>query len=315
MRKLFIDANIYLGFYNTNAPEFKRLLKSLVEVAEKIIVTQQIVDEVCRNKLNVFKDSISNYIEQSTVHSLRLPEHLDNAEDKKLNAWNKKREKELANIKESNEELKTILKNIFEAIGKSTDTVSNELLTIFRQPLNASKEAFQKAVQRKQIGNPPGKPNDPLGDQLSWEILLEHLEGVTELYIVTNDTDYTSSYNDLTLLNPVLYNDLIKLKPDLIVHVFRKLSLALKAFNQQEPIKALPAEKELSKIVIEEPELQLNPYGARIEFAFNPETCPYCHTKGSLIDIGYQRSLFGGVTQQYHCQNCKRTIDSGINFE
>ena len=37
MRKLFIAANIHLEFYNSNKPEFRKLLVNLLEIYDKIL--------------------------------------------------------------------------------------------------------------------------------------------------------------------------------------------------------------------------------------------------------------------------------------
>ncbi|GAA6769767.1 hypothetical protein [Flavobacterium sp. CGRL2] len=77
MNILYIDANIFLGFYNSNKPEFKKLLNSVIEVKQKIFFTEQFKNEIDRNKLNIFKHSIDNYIRQISITDISLPEHLD----------------------------------------------------------------------------------------------------------------------------------------------------------------------------------------------------------------------------------------------
>lgn len=88
MRKLFIDSNIYLGFINSNRQDFKKLLASLVELKEKMFITHQIIDEVNRNKLKLFSDSLENYIRGSNFNKISLPEHLDNDENTTIVNWN-----------------------------------------------------------------------------------------------------------------------------------------------------------------------------------------------------------------------------------
>ena len=77
---IFIDANIYLEFYNSNRPEFKKLLKSLVELKDEILVTSKVVDEVYRNKLSVFGTSVSNTLANVSYKAVTLPSHLDSVD-------------------------------------------------------------------------------------------------------------------------------------------------------------------------------------------------------------------------------------------
>ena len=61
MKKIFIDANIYLSFFDNSKPELKKLLDSLVEIKNSLFIGSQIVDEVNRNKLNVAQRSLFNH--------------------------------------------------------------------------------------------------------------------------------------------------------------------------------------------------------------------------------------------------------------
>ncbi len=89
---IFIDANVYLRFYDTSSRKFKSLLKSIVEIREKIFITDQIRDEVNRNKLQVAINSFSANFKELGIKKRPLPEHFDEYFDKKLSKWNKKRD-------------------------------------------------------------------------------------------------------------------------------------------------------------------------------------------------------------------------------
>ncbi len=45
---IFIDANIYLRFYDTSSSKLKLMLKSIVDLRDKIFVTEQIRNEVSK---------------------------------------------------------------------------------------------------------------------------------------------------------------------------------------------------------------------------------------------------------------------------
>jgi len=50
---------------------------------------------------------------------------------------------------------------------------------------------YLKALKRRNSGNPPGKSTS-LGDQISWECLLEVVPANTDLHIVSQDGDFSS---------------------------------------------------------------------------------------------------------------------------
>ncbi|CAN1573482.1 PIN domain (DUF4935) [Flavobacteriaceae bacterium] len=75
MKILFIDANIYLRFFDSNQKEFKKLLEELLKIKSNLFITNQIVNEIERNKLSVFEKSINNYKNKINIENVFLPEH------------------------------------------------------------------------------------------------------------------------------------------------------------------------------------------------------------------------------------------------
>ncbi|SHH42640.1 PIN-like domain-containing protein [Flavobacterium defluvii] len=252
MNILYIDANIFLGFYNSNRPEFKKLLNSIIEVKDKIFFTEQFKYEIDRNKLNVFKQSIDNYTKQVSLVNTILPEHLDKDHSSKLISWNNSRKELEIQIKESNNKLLEILNETLQNVSSSEDNVSKALSSLYKKSRKPSIDNLNKARLRKEIGNPPGKKSDPLGDQLSWEMLLNIAENINRIWIISKDQDYYTENKDVLYLNPILKNDLIQLNPTIEIKVFNKLSEALKDFNDLESIKSIPSKNELELISISE---------------------------------------------------------------
>lgn len=267
MKKLiYIDANIFLRFYDSNAKEFKKLLRTLLEIKEDIFITNQIVNEIDRNKLDVCLQSINGYNKLFSLGNITLPEHLD---ENKFALWNKETKKIHADFKKQRAELKKITSAILNDISHSSDEVSLGFTPIFNLSKEANIDIISKARYRKEIGNPPGKFNDPLGDQISWEQLLENLREIDSLFIVTNDQDYLTEYENSYYLNPFLTQELLEIRPKLKIRIFKKLSEALKAFNDPfgNKIKSLPTDKILTTISEEEEDL-------RIEL--RKTICPFC---------------------------------------
>jgi hypothetical protein len=71
---LFIDSNKYLDLYRLD--KGKKLLAPLGEQIEYIFVTQQVVDEVQRNKILVAADFLRNKSKELKLPTFNLPDHL-----------------------------------------------------------------------------------------------------------------------------------------------------------------------------------------------------------------------------------------------
>ncbi|MCX2573657.1 hypothetical protein [Pedobacter sandarakinus] len=157
-----------------------------------------------------------------------LPSHLDEVDSTLIKSWNEDRKKIELQIDKNLRQLRLMYADLFSSISSSSDVVSNELTKLFTSALHFDEELYDKALVRKQLGNPHGKPKDNMGDQISWEILLSKVPSVVELIIITRDTDYYTQYNDSCYLNPQLHKELLTANKGLHIKCFNKLSDALK---------------------------------------------------------------------------------------
>jgi hypothetical protein len=102
---------------------------------------------------------------------------------------------------------------------------------------NAASETLsqlERARLRKERGQGPGKKNDPLGDQISWEQLLDHVEGTGSVWIVSRDGDYTIPVGDSVYLQPALYRELSRMNGVTSIACFRFLAMFFEAFNKSD---------------------------------------------------------------------------------
>jgi len=259
---IFIDANMYLRFYDTSSRQLKVLLKFITDIKENIFVTEQIRDEVNRNKLEVAKNSFSANFKELGIKKRTLPEHFDKHYDKKLSKWNRNRTKIIDQENTSIKEYSEIVSGILMSIMQSTDNVSVELEKVFNLSKSPSKAEIISARIRKELGNPPGKFGDPLGDQLTWEQFLTIYDN-QEVWIITNDNDFFSKYEKGLYLNPFLYNELknrIDNNPPKI-YLFKSLSGWVDDFRAKTDcqLKTLPSKEEMKQIIIEEAEVHMHP--------------------------------------------------------
>lgn len=254
MKKVFIDANIYLNFFDSNKPELKKLLDSLLEIKDSLFIGSQIVNEVNRNKLDVAQRSLFNHFKDlSNIKKINLPEHLE-LESENLRNWNKQNNEIHERQRDLKKELEELIHNMLGEIMCSVDKVSQTFNLLFENAVDASEQEIQAARYRREIGNPPGKPNDPLGDQISWEQFKSHSSSSESIWIVTKDSDYYTAFQGKRYLNSLLYNELTTANvASPSIFCFESLADGLRHFNENssEKIEKLPTEDEL-KIITEE---------------------------------------------------------------
>src|SRR2546422_132225 len=176
---VFIDTNQYLYFYGVS--KGKKLLDTLKEQKDYIFVTTQVVDEVQRNKLSVTAQFLSQELEKLTVRGIDVPDHLlDISGETAAKLRDKLRDNDQRS-KEIKDALKDAAVRTLQLISQSEDEVSKALAAVFNKAVPHTPEEIQRARERQERGNPPGKKSDPLRDQLSWEQLLNYCRGKSKL--------------------------------------------------------------------------------------------------------------------------------------
>jgi hypothetical protein len=244
---LFIDANQYLDLFGLVAG--KKLLGFLEEQKQHIFVSKQIGAEVLRRKLDCARMFFSRFFEELATLKIPIPDHLLGITDEKT--------EEFRGILKAAERVRTELIGIsvegLSKISQSEDDVSKQLKMLFEKAVMPTQEEIERARERKERGNPPGKSNDPLGDQITWEQLLTccHTNKVRKVWIISRDQDYVVTYHNSVLLNPFLRNDLAeKCGNELEVYCFSDLLRGIKDFANNAGVtsKKLPSEEEAAVI-------------------------------------------------------------------
>lgn len=249
---LFIDANQYLDLFRI--AEGRRLLGPLEEQRAHIFLCKQIVDEVSRNKLGCAQKFLVDMLKNMKVQG-SVPDHLLGISDDDV--------KRLRTVfSESDKARAEVLKFCEEALDKisrSADDVSKRLEALFKDAPSPTAEELARARERRERGNPPGKPSDPLGDQIVWEQFRSYCKGkrVDRVWIVSRDQDYCIPFEKGNFLNALLYEELrTACGPSLEVRCFNNLLDGIADFGKKAGVKAkgLPEEevarirKELDKI-------------------------------------------------------------------
>jgi hypothetical protein len=244
---LFIDANQYLRLYGLVAG--KGLLDSLEEQKEHILVSAQIVDEVLRNKLRIADEFFAASLKEIQAAHSAVPDHLLGITDEKVNELRQI----IGEVRRTRTEISQLAADALALISTSQDDVSKRLEAIFQNAIKATPEEMQRARDRKEVGNPPGKPSQPLGDQITWEQLLSHCKHhkVSKLWIISRDGDFAVKSSKQVLLNPLLRRDLVTVCGDPVeIYCFDDLIDGLQHFASNAGVTAqkLPTEEEAARI-------------------------------------------------------------------
>jgi hypothetical protein len=252
---LFIDANKYLDLYRL--VKGRPILASIGQQAKHIFVTQQVVEEVKRRKVEVTADFLERHFTNLKLQTYPVHEHLfgrSEEDSKKIQSTMKKIGRQVDKL---NKDLKELAMTIMDRVSQSADEVSAVLDPIFAKAEPHEERELQRAHDRKERGNPPGKQTDPIGDQLTWEQILSRFVGKRKLWVISGDSDYGTIYEDKGYLNQLLYQELRAISSDAEAFFFRDVSTGIRHFAQTTGVDAdkLPTPQEIEEIKEEEKRL------------------------------------------------------------
>jgi PIN domain len=239
MAKLFLDANIYLSLYTTNGRAADILLNDLLQVRESVFITRQVRDEVFRNRVQKTREYLERDFtfkdHKQLLAPVYVPTHLSNNLKDRCQEWNSRYSAIENQIKALCADLKLIREGLWKEVGENGDAVTMALQPIFERAVDANGHQMDRASLRKKRGNPPGKKDDPLGDQITWEQLLDEYIRTEEWWIISDDNDFFCDFRPQKPgqreLNPILRDDLTaKGANHGSVHCFNGLQVALEHF-------------------------------------------------------------------------------------
>lgn len=183
---LFLDANIYLGFYelsNDDLEELRKLVVAVREKATKLLLPDQVRDEFYRNREAIIAKSI-NYLDRAKVDGgvPRLFQSLDEYEAMRdaLATYDAQRAALLTTARTLADDRQLHADQLIDALFGTVET------------LPRTEEVMSAARLRSEIGNPPGKAGS-LGDAINWETLLTSVPDGEDLLLVSADGDFSSA--------------------------------------------------------------------------------------------------------------------------
>jgi len=180
---IFVDTNILLGLYQLSGPDLEEL-KKIIKLSENEQITvhlpQHVSDEFWRNRERVIREALDNFAKTKAVQF--LPNIVRS--NPKANELRKA-------VDQVNSLAKTLREETATEI-KENKLVADKLVASFlKLSKPVSPQIVQKAILRKQLGNPPGKAGS-LGDAINWEWLLGQIATINDLKIISADADFES---------------------------------------------------------------------------------------------------------------------------
>ncbi len=182
---IFIDANVYLSFYEQSQDALVELAK-LAAVIKGGQATLWLPDQVKREFWKNREGSISSTMDEfgKGISLGAIPRLV--REDPEFGALTDL-------ISAANKKRAEIISRVQQAVISENTLADKEVRSLFSvaQEINTGGEIFAEAHERALRHTPPGK-QDGIGDRLSWVALLKCLPKNAELHIISADKDFAS---------------------------------------------------------------------------------------------------------------------------
>ena len=185
MINLFIDANIWLSLYDYKKDTLKEFekLNTLLNSQIRLYVSEQVYNEVLRNRDGRIKEAWDRFTQKNLQLNNAPTFCRDYSEYSDFhkqycelnNNYTKLIQKIDCDIRNHSLEADKLLTSLFNEIKKEDST----------------QDIIEMAELRSKTGNPPGK-NDSIGDAINWELLLKKVPDGEDLYLISEDGDYSS---------------------------------------------------------------------------------------------------------------------------
>ena len=195
MINLFIDSNIWLSLYHFTSDDLSQFekIKDLIGKSITLFVTQQVCDEVLRNREAKLKDAFNSF----SIPKLQYPAFCKNYDEyvKFYHDYNSL----LKQFREWKVKIDWDIEHRFLPADQTIRVIFNKVEIL---PCD---DFVEKAYTRYKKGNPPGKDNK-YGDAINWECLLSVIPEGEDLYFISADKDYRSELMDGSF-NPFLQDE------------------------------------------------------------------------------------------------------------
>ena len=187
--QLFIDTNILLSFYHFTGDDLEELKKLIVLLEQKklqLYLPSQVVNEFKRNREVKIADALKKLKDQHL--NLQFPQI---CKDYPQYVSLRELQKQYGAL---HAELLNKLTEDIRQFSLKADGIISQLFKL-AEKVPCTTALVQRARDRAQLGNPPGKEGS-LGDAVNWEALLAAVPEKAELHFITDDKDYSSPLDE-----------------------------------------------------------------------------------------------------------------------
>lgn len=182
---VFIDTNVFLSFhlYTKDDIEQLKILLELINTGKlKLFSTSQVVDEYNRNREVKLSQAIKEFNSKGSLPGIpRCMAAYEEAEHYR---------EAVEKIAKAKDQLVQMVKADAAKRTLPADLLFDQIIEK-SELIKVTDAIYINAIKRRNFGNPPGKTSS-LGDQLSWECLLYAVQKDADLYIVSQDGDFSS---------------------------------------------------------------------------------------------------------------------------
>lgn len=238
---LYLDTNIFLSFYHLTNDDIEELRKLLLLVKSKELILylpNQTKDEFYRNRDSKISDGLKKFTENK-LNNIFPQMVKDYSEEFNL-------------MKDSIKSFEKSKQQIIEKLRKdiidqnlNADKIIQDLFKVATE-IESSPDLIQKAKNRFDFGNPPGKKGS-YGDALNWESLLSTVEVFDNFFFISDDGDYFSEF-DKNLFNSFLTKEWKNKMPLTTFKSYKSLSGFLK---ENFPTISIESENRKDQLILE----------------------------------------------------------------
>lgn len=182
---LFIDTNVLLNFFHFSKDSLDELEKVFVlQNYGKISLwlTDQVELEFSKNRETKIADALKKFFDEKPNSGIPHVARGYPESDQFIEA--------LKQVNSSRDQLMVKVRNDILEKSLSADRLIKDIFEKSTR-INFTEEQFTAAKRRSDLRIPPGK-NNSLGDAINWEALLEAIPEGQDIFLVSEDGDFTS---------------------------------------------------------------------------------------------------------------------------
>jgi hypothetical protein len=230
--RVFVDANKYIKLFEgrPSISYFEKLEKLVTEKKFTLVFPRITQEEVYRRVVQILKKEC----EEPKFTFPAIPEFIDEQEA-------------IKKLKQIEDDGRKIWSAEYKKYITTKKDMAKRLFSTFRKLTvdypDKDGEAYSLATKRKDKRFSPGKSNDPLGDQLVWELILKNCLD-QDLVIVSADPDWQDKIDgEISKLNPFLLEEWRSKTVDKKIELFENLGDLIKRFEKDYKIPVEESEK------------------------------------------------------------------------